>query len=319
MATLGPSLGILELANRTKNGAVISVAKTLSKQNDFLADAVFIEGNGSTGHVVARRTGLPSGSKRRINDGVAKENAKTKQIVETYELLESLSEVDAHLIKISPDPVKFRRTEDEAFLEGMAQTFATDFVYGNVATDVDSMHGLAPRRTALSDANVIGTGGTGSDLTTIWIVKWGPTGVYFTYPPGTDIGISFADLGPQLVAGATANTKFLAMVSQFVLNVGLAVADERCLQRVANNESGGGANGVDEDDLINAIANLPGGAEGTAILMNKTAKAQYDILVKDKANVNYPMTDPFGRPVPNFQGTPIRIVEAITDTEDALT
>ena len=53
--------------------------------------------------------------------------------------------------------------------------------------------------------------------------------------------------------------------------------------------------------------------------MNKTAKAQYDILVKDKANVNYPMTDPFGRPVPNFQGTPIRIVEAITDTEDALT
>lgn len=317
MATLASNqLGIIELANRTGDGSVLAIANALSRQDDWIMDAVWVEGTGATGHAVGRRTGLPSGSKRRFNDGVGKESSKTKQFIETYELLEAASYVDKKLHDINPNPTEFRRREDEAFLEGLAQTLASDFVYGNVDTDIDSMQGIAPRRPALG-TNVINEGGSGNDVTSVWVIKWSPTGVYLTYPPGTNIGIQFEDMGVQLVDGQTAGTTFKALVSWFEVNVGLAVADERCLQRIANIESSG-ANGLDEDSIITAISNLPGGIAGASIIMNKQAKSQYDVLVKDKANVSFPMTDPFGTPVQNFQGVPIRVTEAITSVETAL-
>jgi hypothetical protein len=42
------------------------------------------------------------------------------------------------------------------------------------------------------------------------------------------------------------------------------------------------------------------------------------VAADDKTNVNYDARDPFGRPLMTFQGHPVRLCEAILDTESAV-
>ena len=319
MATVTPNqLTLVELVNRQANGSAIPVVRALSQVNMFMNSAIWQEANGTTGHKVSRRTALPTGNKRRFNDGVAREKSSTTQVTESMEMLESWSDVDSGLVKIAADPVQFRADEDEAHLEGMGQTFASDFISGNVNTNPDSMHGLAPRRASLGD-NVIGGGGTGNDVSSIYVIRWSPRDCYFIFPKGSQIGIDHEDLGEGRVEGATAATWYKAWQSHFAINVGLAVADERSLQRYANIESAGSSNIFDEDSLIEAISNLPAEDGNISILMNKVIKKQFDIAVKDRSNVDYQPGDPFGRPITHFMGHPIHTTEAIGITETALT
>ena len=41
-------------------------------------------------------------------------------------------------------------------------------------------------------------------------------------------------------------------------------------------------------------------------------------MAKDKTNVNYTSSDAFGVPVTRFRGVPVRLCEAIVDTETAI-
>jgi hypothetical protein len=91
--------------------------------------------------------------------------------------------------------------------------------------------------------------------------------------------------------------------------------------RIANIETAAGAksNIFDDDILIRALRRCPANAAGLVIYANRTVLTQMDIRSKDKSNVNYSIADIFGVPTTTFRGFPVRQVDAILDTESALT
>ena len=312
-------LTLIELAKRTNNSEIMDIAEVLDKTNEIFKDMPMVEANQPTSHVISQRTALPSGTWRQINAGVAYESSQTKQVVEPIGMLESFSKCDEALALLSRNPARFRWTEDKAFIEGLAQTFATAFFYGDTATVPEKFNGLSVRAAydAAADTYVIDEGGSGSDCTSIWVVEVGENKVHLVYPSGSrSMGIGSEDMGIQLVTDGT--NPFRAFVTHFVLRIGLAIHDDKAVQRIASIESAGSSNIFDPDNLVKAINLLPGMGQGAVIYCNKTIRSQMDINVMDKTNVYYTIREPYGEPLLYFRGVPVRTCEAILDTETAL-
>ena len=322
MATVAvqSQLTLIELAKRTNDKNLLTIAEVLAETNEIIQDAVWLESNQPTSHVGTQRTHLPVGTWRRINKGVVEEAAATKQVTEPMGMLEAYSTVDARLVALAPDKAAFRSQEDLAFVEGLSQTLVGKLIYGVLADDPEVFDGFAARYNLTSLANVYGGGGTGDDTTSLWILQWGPTKVHLIYPPGGNMGIKTRDLGEQTVYDGDGNP-YQAYRTHFGIDCGIYVHDDRCVQRVANIETAGATNTLDDDDLIAALNQMPvrGGGPGTAIYVNRTISTQFDILAKDKSNVNYASDNAFGVPVVRFRGVPVRLVEQILDTETAIT
>ena len=320
MATLTPQAGqvsLLELANRHLNGAALNVAEVLAETNEFLQDAVFQEANGMTGHTFVQRTALPAGTWRTFNNGVTPTNSQTRKVTEGIGLLEAHSEIDEALYNIAPSKDAVRAQEDEAFIMGLGNDFSDTFVYGDTDAHPERFKGLDRRVTATSAANCIGGGGTGSDTSSAWVVTWGPQACYLVYPPGMPTGITAEDMGRVYVSGAGSGN-YWAYQTKFTLMTGLVVTDSRAIQRIANIETAGTTNILDDDDLIAAIntsAAVPG---RKVIYMNATIKTQLDIMAKDRSNVRYLPGEFGGREVMTFKGIPIRQMDSIVDTETAI-
>lgn len=312
---------LVELAKRTNNGNLLEIAEVLSITKEMFQDAVWIEANQTASHVGTKRTNLPSGTHRQANKGVASEASSTKQVAEPICRLEAHSRVDEAILDLAPDKAKARSQEDLAFVEGLGQTIETNMIYGDIDTNPEQIDGLATRYDATSDANVIGASGTGDDTTTLWVIEWGPMKVHMIYPKGSQAGLQTEDMGKQLVTNDSGSTYFWAWFTKFVAWYGLYVHDDRCVQRIANIETSGSTNTLDDNDIIEALNLLPqaGGGGSTAIYVNRTLKTQLEILAKDKTNVNYTSDNAFGVPVTRFRGIPVRLCESIVNTESAIT
>lgn len=320
MATLtaNQQLTLVELAKRTANKKIETIAERLSEVNEMMMDAVWIEANDLTSHVTTVRTSLPSGTYRKINSGVASEASTTKQIREDIAMLEAFSKVDKKLVDIAPDKAAFRSGEDMAFVEGIGQSMMDALIYGNKATDPEQINGLATRYNALADTNVVGAGGTGSDVSSIWIIQWGMDKAHLIYPKGgMPGGINFEDMGIDVAQDGSSND-YVVYRSHFEVNFGLVVRDDRNVQRIANIETSGSSNIFDEDLLIRRLRNMTNGGKGAVIYANQTILSQMDVAAKDKTNVNYYIENVFGVPTTTFRGFPVRQVDAILDTETAI-
>lgn len=313
-------LTLVELAKRTHNKELLTIAEVMNEDNEIFDDAVWIESNDLTSHVFTQRTSLPTGSWRNVNEGVSEEASSTKQVRETIGLLEGFSKVDCFLVDNAPNPTQFRTDEDMAFVEGMTQNLVEKLFYGNEATDPEQITGLSVRSAydSTSDANVWDAGGSGSDTTSIYVVQWGPRKVHLVYPRGSaSMGIKRNDLGKQ-IAYDTSYNPYMAYWSNFQCSVGLVIHDDRCVQRIANIESTGSSNIFDEDLLIQALNHMPGRGAGAVIYMNETIMSQMDIRAKDKSNVNWQPGEAFGKPITYFLGHPVRKVDQIVITETAI-
>lgn len=327
MATLTQLLpGLRDLANETKDGAPLAIANVLSKTQE-IQDIEWQPANSVTVHKIGRVASLPAGTFRKINDGVPIETSHTIPVTETMGILESYSQVDRALIDLAPNRNAFRASRDARFIEGMGQTMVSKIIYGNAKTDPEEIMGLAARSeySSLSTTDnigapyVLGASGTGSDLTSAWIVKWGPSTVYLIHPPAANIGLTAEDLGQVTVSGTTASTYYEALRTHFTMTFGVAVEDPRCVRRLANIETAGSSNLWDPDLMIKLINSLPGGPGNAVIYVNKTVKDQIDIQAMDKTNGFYTANDIFGVPTSMFRGLPIRRNDAILNTETALT
>jgi hypothetical protein len=311
------ALTLAELAKRTHNGQIQTIAEVLSKTNAILKDAPYIQANGETSHTTTVRTSLPTGTFRKINEGVTPSVSTTKQVVENIAMLEDYSRVDAALVELASDPAAFRLTEDVAFLEGLNQTVASAIFYSTNAGSPEKFKGLAARVTSASASNAVDAGGSGSDLTSVWVVKWGPKAAYLIYPKNhRTFGLQMTDKGKVTTYDSNLRL-YEAYITHWQWFIGLVVEDDRCIQRICNIETSGTSHIFDEDYLIQAINKLPS-TDGAVIYVNKTIGTQMDIIAKDKSNVQYSVANVFGEEVTTFRGLPVRKCEAILDTETAL-
>ncbi len=329
MATLVSKYSLIEQAKRINpDGTQAVIAEILNYENPMLLDAPWLASNDIWTNKSLRRASLPTGSWRKMNGGVATEVSRTTEIMDVIGMLETYCETDKEYIDNQPDAKQARMDEARAFIEGLGQTLGSAMLYGNALTTPEKMHGLAPRLATIDSQYIIGQSGTGSDVTSIYIVTWGRSSVHLIYPKNGDaqLGIKHKDLGEVTISSSTTAVASAAQYQgyrdHFQVKCGLVVKDPRCMGRLANIETSGASNLFDEDNLIK-ILNRMKTNEGTRIYCNDTVLSQMQIKLKDKNNVNYSSGQGNGLSgeVPiYFQGIPVRKIarEILLNTEDAI-
>lgn len=326
MATLGSSYSTLIDGLKRggpKEADTAEVIEILSETNEIMLDSVAVEANEGVTHLSTIRTGLPSNIWRRLYQGVPESKSTTQQVRDACGMLESFASHDRDLVLKQTNPQRFRVLESRAHLEAMGQSLAETFIYGDTAIHPERFMGLAPRydRHQNTDAsrssyNVIDAGGTGSDNTSIWFVKWSDATVHFIYPTNSNAGITHDDLGLDTVLDADGNP-YRAYRDHYKHDVGFVVKDWRAVARVANidvSQLRVGSLAI-EDLMIEAFYRTDDTQGTMAVYCNRDVQVALHKRAKDQANVNLSVEEFAGKKVVSFLGAPIRRVARILNTE----
>lgn len=322
---------LLDVASRTKDGKIQTVVEVLTETNEILDDATFLECNNGSSHKAVIRTGLPSGTWRKLNYGVAQEKSRTAQIEDACGMLESYSKVDKALADLNGNVNEFRFSEDKAFLEGMNQTFASTYFYGDTSVDPEKFMGLAPRFSSLSaenGENIIDASGSGSDNSSIWLVVHGPQTVHCLYPKGSKAGLHHRDLGEDTLTDANGN-EYQGYRTHYKFDPGLAVKDWRYVVRIANidisdlnpDPADGGADLIDlMDQAIELPPNLSMGR--ACFYANRKIRSFIKRQAKNHKSAHLSredvMTNGRNKKQLMFDGIPVKRCDAILNTEEAV-
>lgn len=330
MSTL--STGALTLTDWGKrldpNGKTSAVIELLNQSNPVLEDMLLVEGNLPTGHRTTVRTALPSVTWRQLNAGVATSKSTSAQIDAQCGMLEAWSEIDVDLAKLNGNTPEFRLSESKAFIEAMNQEVAQTLFYGNAGLAPEEFTGLAAHYAAISGAsnasNVISGSGSGSDNASIYLVGWGSDTVCGIFPKGSMAGLQHDDYGEQTaeVTAGVGGTRMRVLQERYQWKVGLAVRDWRYIVRICN---------IDISNLIalSTNADLPTlmvkawhripniGACSPVWYMNRTCAEMLDVIgrndVRTGGQLNYDVVD--GKQFTRFRSIPVRITDALTETE----
>lgn len=323
MATLTQNvLTILEQAKRKFNGETQKIAEILDELNEVIATAAAFEANDTHSHVVTVRSALPTISTRGPNEGASSTVSQVRQIREGIMVLDSIIQVDELIYGPESSFDEFMMQEVAAQLEATMQKFSEEFLYGDLADDPKGLNGMFTRYNSASLANVYDAGGAGSDCTDILMIEWGRQSAYLFYPKNSQAGITSKDLGEATLYDASSNP-YRGYEYQVQLKSGIAVADDRAVQRLASIEASGTSNNLTADTVVDNMVYmknaLPRMGKNAVIYANRTTKSQMDIWALDKTNAYFTMeTLQDGSMQNRFQGIPIRMIEQIIDTNDAL-
>ena len=327
MAILAQNVATLsDVAKRLDpDGRIPLIAELLKQNNPILDDMLWREGNLPTGHRTTVRTGLPTITARRLNEGVIPSKSTTAQIDEQCAMLEAMSEVDVDLVKLNGNDSGFRLSEAAAFVEAMNQSMAQYLFYGNAATNPEVFTGFAPRyntRSGIISQNVLSAGGAGSDNTSVWLVVWGENTVHGIYPKGSKGGLVHEDLGEQVVQTGTGigTGRMKAYLDRWQWKCGLAVRDWRYTVRIANVDVSNLVSESGAADLtklmIKAIHRLPSMGMGRPVFYcNRTVREMLDIQALSKASQQITIDNFDGKPITKFRGVPIQTCDQILETE----
>lgn len=340
-------LSLADWARRVDpDGQIATIIEILSQANDIFDDMMWLEGNLPTGHKTTIRTGLPIGTWRMLYQGVPYTKSTSAQITEGVGMLEAYSQIDKKLAELNGDVAKFRMSEDDAHLEGLSQQMATAIFYSNVAVNPQQFTGLGPRyntvctTTAQNAVNVLDCGGTASANASLWLVGWGERTIHGIFPKASKAGLMFEDKGDVVPGYDANNNRFEAYTSYFKWEAGMCVADWRYGVRMANIDTttnAGGLGSATPPDLFafmsKAVIRFPtlnmraSGIVKTdapsdpapgiqpAWYCNRTVREYMDIqAIRDK-NVLLSSKEYDGQPVTLFRGIPIRVVDALLNTE----
>ncbi len=319
------------------NSQPARIIELLSQSNEMIEDQVWVEGNLPTGHRTTVRSGLPDVAWRKLNYGVQPSKSTTVQVDDTCGMLEAWSVVDKDLAELNGDVGAFRMSEASAFLEGMNQQFAQTFIYGNGGTVPEAFTGLATRYSTIAGAangqNILDAGGT-SGNTSVWLVGWGDNTVHGIYPKGTTAGLTHTDRGLEVVTDASGG-KYLGYHDRFQWKCGLALRDWRYAVRVANINVAdltaltGTQAATAATELVKmmsrAIDRIPNfGGIRPVFYANRTVRSLLRIQAMQKSQSALSIQNglsQFGMPMSTmaFQGIPIRLSDAILNTETKIT
>lgn len=327
MATLGTKNNLLDIAKRLDpDGKIAKIVEMLSQVNGIVEDIPFKEANEMTSHLTTVRTGLPTVYWRLLNAGVQPSKSTTAQIKEGIGMLEAWAVCDVKLAELSGNEKAYRLSEATAFLEAMNQEAAQTIIYGNAATAPEEFNGLAIRYSSSSAANgqnIIKGGGSGSDNTSIYLVCWGEQTVHGIYPKGSKAGVDHKDLGVQVEQNANGVTGAQMEVykEKFNWNMGIALKDWRYVVRICNIDVSDLATGSAADItglMIRAIHRTPNLNMGKPVFyMNRTVFQYLDLqrrtAVTTGGQLDYSVVD--GKAVYMFRGIPVKIVDALLETE----
>lgn len=329
MAQLGS--GVLTLADWAKRidpeGKTPAIVELLAQTNELLQDMLWKEGNLPTGERTTVRTGLPTVYWRLINQGVSPSKSTTAQVDESCGMLEAYSEVDKDLAELNGNTASFRLSEAQAFIEAMNQEMSSTFFYGNSSLAPEEFNGLAVRYSSLSAANaqnIVVGGSSDTDNSSIYLVVWGGQTIHGVFPKGSKAGLQHEDLGLVTVetTAGVAGARMRAYQDHWQWKCGVALKDWRYVVRIPNIDISNLVTKSSAADLIElmikAIHRIPNINMGKACFyMNRTVFQMLDIQRRDDVisggQLAYDVVD--GKRIANFRGIPVRICDALTETE----
>jgi hypothetical protein len=147
-----------------------------------------------------------------------------------------MSAEDLSELKLAPDPTALLSLEARPRIAVMGETVVQTMFYGN---DAGGVVGFAPRYGKLNGkrkeqiVNFGGTGGSGSHLASVFIVKWDGREVTGIHPKNAPGGLQKEILEKAMVEDAQ-NKSFLAHVTYFSQFFGLKLRDDRFAARLCN-------------------------------------------------------------------------------------
>lgn len=330
------------------DGTIADIAWLLAQCNEVLKDMIFQEGNLPLGHKITANVGLPQGTWRSNNQGVPSTKPLNAQYQFAIGELVDYSMVDKSEALLNGQIGKFRWNEDQAHIEGLSQQVATALFYSNETTNPQQFTGFSPyyntvtASTARSAANVLDAGGTASANTSIWLVGWGDNTTFGIFPKGSQSGLVYEDKGDVVPLYDSNGNRFEGYTSYFAWKVGLAIKNWQYNVRICNiDTTTNGLLGTSPPDLFvfmsRAVVRLPtltrraSGITETdapgdpvpgimpAWYCNRTGREFMDIqAIRDK-NVLLSSKDYAGDPVMEFRGIPIRVTDALLNTETRIT
>lgn len=320
------SLTLADLAKRQdKDKNIATIIEIISLQNEMLLDIPWMPGNDGTGHKTTIRSGLPTGTWRKLNYGVQPEKSTTVQIRDQTGMLETYAEVDKKLVAISKDKSAFMLSEHRAYLEGMSQNMGTQLVYGDAAVNPERITGFAPRFNSLSAENgdnIIDCGGTGSTNTSMWLIAWGDTTVHGIFPDGTVGGLQTGETKEEtLFDNQTPPGRYEGFRTHYSWDAGLTVRDWRYVVRAANIDvttlKKDAATGPDlVDIMIQMIELLPNESTGTLrFYVPRVIRSYLRRQIKNSKNVFLNIGEVAGKKAVMFDDIPIRRMDAILSNE----
>ena len=309
---------------------VRAIVELLMQSNEILEDMSFREGNLPTGHRTTVRTGLPTVAWRLLNAGITPSKSSTAQIDEQAGILEAWSEVDKDLAELNADLSAFRLSEARAFIEAMNQEMASTVFYGNGGLAPEEFTGLAPRfsdSTAANGDNVIlaDAAAAGATQTSIWLVAWGEETVCGIFPKGSTAGLQHNDYGEVTVevTAGVAGQRMRAYQERWQWKAGIAVKDWRYVVR-GQIDTGDLAGGTPPDlvDLMEEMQEkLPNRLGGPGVFyMNRRLRRHLRKQAREDVTSGGGLTfENFaGKRVMMFGDSPIRTIDALLNTEDAV-
>ncbi|WP_313795367.1 major capsid protein [Serratia sp. (in: enterobacteria)] len=304
------------------DGKVDKIVEILGQTNEILDDMLFVEGNLPTGHRTTIRTGLPQATWRMLNYGVKQGKSTTAQITDAIGMLETYSEIDKSLADLNGNTSEFRLSEDHAFLEGMNQQMAETVFYGDATLNPQRFTGLSARYNDLNAKNaqnIIDAGGTGSNLTSIWLVVWGANTVHGIFPKGQKAGINHEDKGQQTLIDADGG-KYEGYRTHYKWDCGITVRDWRYAVRICNIDT----TTLDSDEnaanllklIVKAFHRIPNLKLGKAALYgNRTVMEYIDVQALEKASLAVKTQETEGIFWQSIRGVPLRTCDSLLDTE----
>lgn len=313
------------------DGQMADVVEILNETNEMLDDITWLEANSKFSHKTTTRSGLPSVTWRKLNYGVQPSKSTTVQVTDSCGMLEAFAVVDKKLAEINGMRESWRASEERPFIEAMNQEFQRALIFGDSSKDPEKFMGLAPRFSTINPSkaanavNVIDAGGTGNDLTSIWLVGWSPNTCHCLFPEGSSAGLKIEDIGEEAALDPNGG-EYRVLKSHYSWDVGLTVRDWRYVVRIANikksllsavppeTSSGSGINLFEL--LVRATSRVPSltGAR-FAFYCNRDVETYLRLQRANVHNVYLTQDEVGGRRVTAFDGIPIRRVDALEWTE----
>lgn len=313
---------LLDVSSRfTEDGSPLPIAEILTTRKPVFMDIPWQETNTTNGHRITVEVELPTAVKRKLNAGVTPSTGKVESITEATAEFASLGQVDKKLAELSGNPQTYRVQKNARHIEAIGRSFESDFFYGSAVTP-EGFVGLSERFNTLTGTltyQMLNGGGSGSNLSSIWLVGWGES-VYGIYAKGTQAGIKHQDYGDELVSDGNGGV-FPAYRDYFTLEAGIAVEDPRDVVRVCNVATGSlTANAASGANLIRLLVQaserLEHADSGTPVFYAPRLVHEYlRLQVLEKANHHIAIDEWAGKKMLHCGGIPIRRSDALTYTE----
>lgn len=340
MSALGSGLLTLVDVAKSKNKEIGKVAEVLLQHNEMLNDIPYMEMNEGTIHKEDIRSALPAVYYRKANQPIPASKSTIEERSFQACHFESKSQIDKAVAQRGGmDRVAYNRwNQAQGHLQAHANELASLAVYGSPSSSNLKTAGFFDIYSTLATSEptynqIVDGGGSGSDNCSILKVHWGEQSVFGIYPKGTTAGLSRTDhsAGGKLVKipgldenGAAGD--FWGYEEDFETDHGLVVKDYRQCARIANIDVSNLVSGSSAADIIDLMISanykIHTLSNGKGVwYCNRTVEAHLhkQALTKVGAGAGLTFENFEGKPVLSFLGCPVRRMDAMLNSEAAVT